>query len=301
MNLLASYGKRSEGMPVVNVVSESVIRHGAALIDLRKGTPVGSLRTIDHVWSREGRVLRNVKGVLRIVQPGGAAVDLQATSLAVKGPLFVGETLVVKDGSEPFGVFDGTTGALRGRLTHSAKELPFLFPDGDSQHVWLSDETELTCWNVERVERTVRIKTPSRCYRVAVTPSGNVITSLMEKRASTILMLTKQGAEVARHTVEHHSFCIAGDVIVVASSERPELLVFDEKFTLLSTLPMPPKVDVVELLPLPTDAREFLAVDWNNQVHHYGAGATKSPSTPAKSPSKPAAKPSKPAAKTKKR
>lgn len=298
MNLLASYGKRAQGMPVVNVVSESVIRHGAALIDLRQGTPVGSLRTIDHVWSREGRVLRNVKGVLRIVQPGGAAVDLQTTSLAVKGPVFVGEALVVKDGSEPFGVFDGTTGALRGRLTHSAKELPFLFPDRDSHHVWLSDETELTCWNVARVERTARIETPSRCFRVAVTPSGNLITSLMAKRASTVLMLSKQGTEVARHDVDHHSFCIAGDVIVVASSERPELLVFDEKLSLLSTLPMPPKVDVVELLSLPTDAREFLAVDWHNQVHQYGTGATKSPSTPEKKPSKPAKKS---AAKTKKR
>lgn len=293
MKLLASYGKRTEGMPVVNVVSESVIRHGAALIDLRKGMPAGSLRTIDHVWSPEGRVLRNMKGVLRIVQPGGAAVDLQVTSLAVKGALFVGETLVVKDGSEPFGVFDGTTGALRGRLTHSSSELPFLFPDRDSQHVWLSDETELTCWNVERVERTSRIKAPSRCYRVAVTPSGNVITSLMEKRASTILMLTKQGAEVARHAVDHHSFCIAGDVIVVASSERPELLVLDEKLSLLSTLPMPPKVDVVELHSLPTGAREFLAADWHNQVHHYGVKTQASSSPAKKAPSKPKRPPSK--------
>lgn len=288
MNLLASYGKRTEGMPVVGVVSASVIRHGAALIDLRKGAPVGSLRTIDHVWSPKGRVLRNMKGVLRIVQPGGGAVDLQATSLAVRDSVFVGETLLTKDGSEPFGVFDGTTGALRGRLTHSAKELPFLFPDRDGQHVWLSDQTELSCWNVERIERVARLETPSRCYRVAVTAAGNLVTSLMEKRASTILMLTKQGTEVARHAVDHHSFCIAGDAIVVASGERPELLVFDEKFTLRSTLPMPPKVDVVELRSLPTGAHEFLAIDWNNQVHHYGDGAT--PKQPEAVATKPAAK-----------
>lgn len=133
---------------------------------------------------------------------------------------------------------------------------------------------------------------------VAVTPSGNVITSLREKRASTILMLTKQGAEVARHVVDHHSFCLAGDLIVVASSERPEFLVFDEKLSLLATLPMPPKVDLVSLKSLPWGAREFLAVDWNNQVHHYGEGQPKSqPPAPEKkkSPSK------KPAAKAKKR
>lgn len=297
MNLLATYGKRATGVPFVDVVSASVIRHGAALIDLRKGTVVGSLRTIDHVWSPEGRVLRNMKGVLRIIQPGGGAVDLQATSLAVKDPLFVGETLVTKDGSEPFDVFDGTTGALRGRLTHSTKETPVLCADRDGKHLWLSDTTELSCWNVERVERVARIETPAHCRGVAVTPSGHLVTSLPDQRA--ILVLTKQGAEVARHVVDHHSFCLAGDLIVVASSERPEFLVFDEKLSLLATLPKPPKVDLVTLKSLPWGAREFLAVDWNNQVHHYGEGQPKAePPAPEK---KKKATSKKPAAKSKKR
>lgn len=266
MELLASYGKRSGGVPVVGVVSEPVIRHGAALINLRTGATVGSLRTIDHTWSAGGRVLRSKQGVHHIVQPNGSMVPLAIGNPS--SPRFVGETLVTQDHSakgEPFAVFDGSTGALRGALTHSKAE-PFLAVDPDGKRLWLSDVTELVCWDLERLEVVTRVAVP-KCYRIAFTAKGELITTSLERG---LVVVTREGREVARRALPHRSFAKAGEVLVVASSEAPELLLLDDRLEPKGSVPLPPKVDLVELQSLPWGKPEVLAVDWNNQAHHYG-------------------------------
>lgn len=305
MDLLASFGKRSEeGDVYVGVVSESEIRVGAKVFDLRAGKEVRSLRTIDIVYGRDGRVLRNKRGVLSVVHRHGRDVPLALEDIGVNGPVFVGSSsLVVQDDrtkKKPFGVFDTETGALRGRMDPapevSAGEMyaPSLYDPNDGRHLWMTAKTSLVCWDVERVEVTKTLPLPAgfRCEHLTMTESGHLVTHLTPERAKgepSLVVLSKDGKEIARRPQKSVAFARAGGQIVVFDHDAHELLLFDERLTPLGSIPSTHGDDSLHLIELWSGATELIAVDDHQQVHHYGTKRAK-PNAPAAPAAKPKAK-----------
>lgn len=305
MELLASFGKRSEeGDVYVGVVSESEIRVGAKVFDLRAGKEVRSLRTIDIVYGRDGRVLRNKRGVLSVVHRHGRDVPLALEDIGVNQPVFVGSSsLVVQDDrtkKKPFGVFDTETGALRGRMNPapeaSAGEIyaPSLYDPNDGRHLWMTAKTSLVCWDVERVEVTKTLPLPAgfRCEHLTMTESGHLVTHLTPERAKgepSLVVLSKDGKEIARRPQKSVVFARAGGQVVVFDHDARELLFFDETLTPLGSIRSAHGDDALHLIELWSGATELLAVDDHQQVHHYGTTKRAKPKTPAP-PAKPKSK-----------
>lgn len=285
MERLASYGKRTklDTRAIGIVVSSDVIGVNGRSFSLRTGQQLpGFVPGV--AFSRAGHAL--------VVGPGGAAVkhaDGRVVSLKVEGtgmidPVFVGLSLVMQDDpmrARGLAVFDIETGELRGRLEHDRKVYgtrevveTSLCAAREPDQVWATDRTSLRAWDLRSVRCTQQIAATTGTtfqYRVGLLPDGGLVTGQSAEGGPTRLVVF-EGLSLARERVFPDSVTfmgVASDRVIVQSSDKKALLVLDPSLATTETLDLG-GISCVECLASWSDQREFLIVDWNNQVHHFG-------------------------------
>lgn len=296
MELLASYGKRTKldthAMGIV--VSTDVIGANGRPFSLRTGQQLsGFVRGV--AFSRAGHRL--------VVRPEGAAVahsDGRIVPLKVEGtgmlePLFVGSALIMQDDptrARGLAVFDIETGALRGRLEHDrmvygTREVveASLCAAREPDHIWVRDRTSLRAWDLVSVRCSHRVPAVAGTTfeGVGLLPDGGLVTGRSDGGAGRKIVVF-EGLSVAREReVSGNVMGVAFDRLIVQDIEKQEILVLDPSLELLERLSLA-EIGLVGFLPLWSDQREFLAVDWHNQVHHFGEPSLRPPATANEAP-----------------
>lgn len=296
MELLASYGKRTKldthAMGIV--VSTEVIGANGRPFSLRTGQQLsGFVRGV--AFGRAGQVL--------VVGPQGAAVqhgDGRVVPLKVEGtgmlePLFVGSALIMQDDpsrARGLAVFDIETGELRGRLEHErivygTREVveASLCAAREPDHVWVRDRTSLRAWDLVRMRELQRVPAMvgTTFEGVGLLPDGGLVTGQSVAGAEKKVVVL-EGLSVAREREVAGTFMgVAGDSLIVQDIEKQELVVLDPSLELVERLSLR-ELGLVGFLPLWSDRREFLAVDWHNQVHHFGEPSLKPVASPKQAP-----------------
>lgn len=298
-------------MTQVDVVSETVVRSQAKLYDLRTGAVTKALRTIDIAYAKDGRLLRRLGDVYQVIHPDGRAVILSAPDVS-GSCLFVGDAFVTKDNrydrALPYGVYDTNTGALRGRLEQVPNQWGAIQPTfamtPDDGELWTDDVTSVRCWTMSNVVCTKRLDVPSgsSCLGVALTASGNVITTFRpangaNTNAEIVVLAPKTGRVVSRRKQVHMGVIVAGEIIVAADPEAKRFVFFDEELREMGATPMASLEGYARLVPLWSGRQEFIAVDGFNQFHHYGSPSLAPRNAPGASAEKGAVAAKKPAAK----
>ncbi|MBK7396439.1 MAG: hypothetical protein IPJ34_09100 [Myxococcales bacterium] len=282
MEVLASYGKRTklDTRATGIVVSANVIGVNGRSFSLRTGQQLpGFVPGV--AFSRAGHAL--------VVAPGGAAIkhaDGRVVSLKVDGtgmldPLFVGSSLVMQDDpmrARGLAVFDIETGELRGRLEHDrmvsgTREVveASLCAAREPDHVWVRDRSSLRAWDLGTVRCSQHIPgfNGTTFAGVGLLPGRTLATERSSADAARNVVVF-DGVSVAREREIAGTFMgVAFDRLIVQNMEKQELHVLDPSLELVETLSLR-EIGLVGFLPLWSDQREFLAVDWHSQVHHFG-------------------------------
>ncbi len=311
MRLLTTYGSRSrrDSVTQVDVVSATVVKSEAKFYDLRTGSKIGQTRKIELGYARDGRLVRRVADVYHVIHPDGRSVALAANDVA-ETPVFVGDAVIVKDDrynrTLPCGVYDTSTGALRGRLEQRPNEWNVLQPtfvSSDDRTLWTDDVTSLRCWDLAQLTctRTLAVPDGFHCFGVAMTSNGNLATWIRppggtSEDAELIVLDADSGKVVARRKRRGGALVSAGGRLVISDPVDKRFVILDGELSEQGSIPMPGDGSI-ELVPLWSGQAEFIAIDGFNQFHHYGEPSL-GPSAPTKgtpAAKKPAAK--KPAAK----
>jgi hypothetical protein len=301
---LATYGKRSsdDEVPIVTIVSETRVAYLANIIDLRSGATTGKLATIDLAYAADGRVLRRIGSKLHVVHPTGASVEVAFDDLSVDPAWFVGSSLVARDdrrGKKDLGVWDTSTGRLRGRLQgHAATRddgiSPWVVVHGEQ--LWTNDGAHIRCWDPAELTVKTQMAAPAdqEFVMLALLASGHPVTLQRGKRKKgrdALVVLDLAGKPLASVAVSGSSLVSVGSAVVLYDDDNT-LRVFDEHLTEQQRLPLPKKEDDAELLAL-WSGQEWLALGGFGQFHHYGPAGLR----PSGANEPTAAKPSKKSAK----
>jgi len=285
MELLASYGKRTKQDTRATgiVVSADVIGVNGRSFSLRSGQQLpGFVPGV--AFGRAGHALVVGAGGAAVKHADGRIVPLKVEGTGMLDPLFVGSALVLQDDpmrARGLGVFDIETGELRGRLEHDRKVYKTrevveasLCAASEADHAWATDRTSLRAWDLRNVRCTQQIRAATGTtfqYRVGLLPDGGLVTGQSGEGAATKLVVFEGLSPVReREFPDSVTFMsVAADRIIVQSSDKKALLVLDSSLATTETLDLG-GISCVECLASWSDQREFLIVDWNNQVLHFG-------------------------------
>ncbi|MBL8720802.1 MAG: hypothetical protein JNL79_32745 [Myxococcales bacterium] len=296
MELLASYGKRTKrdehAMGIV--VSTDVIGANGRPFSLRTGQQLpGFVPGV--AFSRAGHSLIVGKEGAAVKHADGRVVPLKVEGTGMIDPLFVGSALVMQDDptrGRGLGVFDIETGELRGRLEHDrmvygTREVveASLCAARELDHVWATDRTSLRLWNLNNVRCSQSIPAqPGTTFDgVCLLPDGCVVTGQSGGGVAEKIVVF-EGLLIARERELGGTLMgVAFDRLIVQDMEKQELHVLDPSLELVETLSLR-EIGLVGFLPLWSDQREFLAVDWHNQVHHFGEASLRPSGVAAETP-----------------
>lgn len=296
MELLASYGKRTkrDELAMGIVVSTDVIGANGRPFSLRTGQQLpGFVPGV--AFSRAGHSLIMGKEGAAVKHADGRVVRLKVEGTGMIDPLFVGSALVMQDDptrARGLGVFDLETGELRGRLEHDrmvygTREVveASLCAAREPDHVWVRDRSSLRAWDVGTVRCSQRIPAFSGTTfaGVGLLPDGMLATERSSSNAARNVVVVDGVSVVREREIAGTFMGVAFDRLIVQNIEKQELHVLDPSLELVETLSLR-EIGLVGFLPLWSDQREFLAVDWHNQVHHFGEASLRPSGVAAETP-----------------